>query len=266
MWATSKTHATQWNLPQQILTTLDVLWKGSSLVWYLSICHAQVAKAVQHCPIPGLYSGIFVMYLRHCCGSQRSDRENNIIFYALWVLYASITALIIVDTLSFCWVYAVSMHDHCSLTLFQLIIQNIEIQYQLQIIDVTAFACSDFIAQMILVRPTGNAYYYSSNFSKDISLLDCLGLQHSYCDCSVILSIRILRYINLSLFTVWSYSMVSSNMYSGRYCPSVLCTRPISLSWVDCHSGHSGSRPVHDCECSHDSINRFQDLQGVPES
>ena len=85
--------------------------------------------------------------------------------------------------------------------LFQLVLQNVEILYHFQIIDVTVFALCDFIGQSILVRPTGNDYDYSSNSSKDISLLDWVGLQHSCCDHSVILGIRILRYINLSSFT-----------------------------------------------------------------
>ena len=67
MWATSKTHATQWNLTRKILRTLHAVWKGSSLVWYLSTSKLKLllAKAVQHCSIPGLYSGIFAIYLQH---------------------------------------------------------------------------------------------------------------------------------------------------------------------------------------------------------
>ena len=80
--------------------------------------------------------------------------------------------------------------------LFQLVLQNVKILYHLSIILTTLFALCDVIAQSILVCPTSNAYHYSSNCSKDISLLDCLGLQNSCCDRSVILSICILRYIN----------------------------------------------------------------------
>ena len=88
-----------------------------------------------------------------------------------------------------------------------MVLQNLEILH-LQIIDVTVVAFCDFIAQSILVRPTGNTYhYYSSNSSKDISLLDCVGLQYSCCDRSIILSIRILRSINylhsLTDFNLW---------------------------------------------------------------
>ena len=87
------------------------------------------------------------------------------------------------------------------LTLFQLVLQNVEILYHLDIIEGTVFALCDIIAQSILVRANNN-HHYSSNSSKDISLLDRLGLQHSCCDRSVILSIRILTSINLSSFTV----------------------------------------------------------------
>ena len=113
---------------------------------------AQVAKVVQHCSIPGLYSGIFGMYLQHRGSQKSTDRAKNILFYALWVLYASTTATIIVDILIFYWNDAVSIDDHRCLTFFQLFLQNIEIQNQLKIIEVTAFACCDFIAQSILVR------------------------------------------------------------------------------------------------------------------
>ena len=68
------------------------------------------------------------------------------------------------------------MDDHRRLTLFQVVLQNIEIAYHLDILQGTLFTLCDIIAQSILVRPTGNYYYYSSNSSKDISLLDCLGL------------------------------------------------------------------------------------------
>ena len=160
MQATSKTHATPWDLLLQILTTLDTVWKGSSLVRYLSTVKPKLllAKAVQRCAIPGLYSGIFAMYLQHRGSQQSTDRANNILFYALWVLYALTTATIIVDTLGFCWNNPVSMDDHRCLTLFQLVLQSIEILYHFQITQGTIFAFCDVMAQFILVRTPGNAY------------------------------------------------------------------------------------------------------------
>ena len=147
-----------------------------------------------------------MMYLQHRGSDQSTDRAKNILFYALWALYALAMATNIIDTLEFCLIYiTVSMDDHRCLTLFQLVFkwQNIKIKYCLNIIQGTLFAFCDVMAQSILVRSTtDNGYYYSSNSSKDISLLDCLGLQHPCCDGSIILGIRILRYINLSSFTV----------------------------------------------------------------
>ena len=46
-------------------------------------CQAQVTKVVQYCPIPGLYSGIFTMYLQHHESQESTDRAKNILFYAL---------------------------------------------------------------------------------------------------------------------------------------------------------------------------------------
>ena len=142
------------------------------------------------------------MYLQHRRGSQQStDRTNNILSYALWALYALTTATDILDILVFFWPETVSVDDHRCLTLFQLVLQNRKSLYHLGIIEVILFALCDVIAQSILVRRTGNCYHYSSNYSKDISFLDCLGLQHSCGNHSVILSVRILRYIDLSSFS-----------------------------------------------------------------
>ena len=105
MWPTSKTDATEWNLLWTILSTLDAGWKGS-LVWYLSTVKPKLllAKAVQHWSIPGLYSGIFAIYPQHYGSQQSTDRTNNIIFYALWALYALTTATIIIDMLMSFWI------------------------------------------------------------------------------------------------------------------------------------------------------------------
>ena len=122
------------------------------------------------------------------------------------MLYALCVASGITEMIQFYskyhWHTTVSMDDHRCLTLFQLVLQTLEMEHHFDIIIVTTFACSDFIAQSILVSTTDNSYHYSSNSSKDILLLDYLGLQHLCCDHSIILSICILRYINLSSFTV----------------------------------------------------------------
>ena len=128
---------------------------------------SQVTKVVQHLShpqspttIPGLYSGIFAMYLEHHGSRQSIDKAKNILFYALWVLYALTVATIIVDILV-CLELPdpVSIDDHGCLILFQLLdVQTIV--YHFQIIGVTLFTCCDFIAQSILVRTTGNTYLF----------------------------------------------------------------------------------------------------------
>jgi hypothetical protein len=48
--------------------------------------------------IPGLYSGIFVMYLQYHAARKRSNNaKENIIFYALCVVYALSMAVIALD-------------------------------------------------------------------------------------------------------------------------------------------------------------------------
>ena len=204
-----------------------------------------LAKAVQHCAIPGLYSGIFSMYLQHRSGSQQNtDRANNILFYALWVLYALSVATSIIDILGFFWIDPVSMDNHHCLTLCELVVQNNEMEYHLAIIQATIFALCEVIAQFILVRTTGNTYHLS-NFSKDISLLDYLGLQHSCCDHSIIISIRILTYINLHSpthdFNLWflaiwimggtaPLSAVQAQYYSPRSNTLAIAGLPLSMT------------------------------------
>ena len=105
--------------------------------------------------IPGLYSGIFAMYLQHHGSQKSTDKAKNIIFYALWVLYALTTATSIVDILEFWWIDPVSVDDHHCLTWFKLVVQkNVEREYHIEIIQDTAFAFCDFMAQSILVRTT----------------------------------------------------------------------------------------------------------------
>ena len=87
--------------------------------------------------------------------------------------------------------------------------------YSSEVIQITVFAFCDFIAQSILVPTTSNAHHLlhsSTNCSKDILLLDCVGLQHSCCDCSLFLRIEILgpsihshplTYFNLCFLALW---------------------------------------------------------------
>ena len=144
------------------------------------------------------------MYLQHRESQKGTDKAKSILFYALWVLYAVSAATCVIDILKYLGVWRldlVSVDDYGWLALFQLVVQNIEIMYPLQIIETTLFACCDFIAQFILVRTTDNAHHllYSFSSSKDISLLDHVELQHSCCYRSFFLSTRILRSINLSI-------------------------------------------------------------------
>ena len=93
------------------------------------------------------------MYLEHHGSQQNTDKAKNILFYALWALYALTAATNIIDIIYFLFPDPVSMDDHGCLILFQLVVQTN--CYHLGIIVVTLFACCDFIAQSILVRTTG---------------------------------------------------------------------------------------------------------------
>ena len=51
------------------------------------------------------------MYLQHYGLQQNTDGAKNILFYALWGLYALTTTTFILDMVQFCWI-DVSMDDH----------------------------------------------------------------------------------------------------------------------------------------------------------
>jgi len=92
----------------------------------------------------GLYSGIFAMYLQHYGLQQSTNKANNILFYALSVLYALTVAVGIIDILGPI-----------------LVEKNIEFWYHRQIIQVTTFACCDFISQFILIYRCWIVWGYS---------------------------------------------------------------------------------------------------------
>ena len=77
-------------------------------------CQAQIAKAVQYRPIPGLYSGIFAIYLQYRESQKGSYEAKNIIFYALCMLYAlsAVTSIIGILHSSHSWPDAVSIDNH----------------------------------------------------------------------------------------------------------------------------------------------------------
>ena len=117
------------------LTSTDYSYLGIFLEGFffgmISVnCQAQVAKVVQYCLIPGLYSGIFAMYLQHHGSPQRTNKAKSIVFYALLLLYtlsAAIIVMNVMDILPFFLLNAtVSMDDHGCWTLFQLVVQNIK--------------------------------------------------------------------------------------------------------------------------------------------
>ena len=125
------------------------------------------------------------------------------------MLYALSAATSIIDIVEFCLEDAVSMDsDHgCFFFEFCLIICTEHRDYSPPFNYSSRCICllrlyrpiypSTYNWQMLIINTLVN----SSNFSQDISLLDYMGLQHLCCDRSFILSICILRFINLSSFT-----------------------------------------------------------------
>src|SRR5271168_1616724 len=79
---------------------------GRLFLWY--DMHSRTvwapAKEVQYYPIPGLYSGIFAMYLQYYQlkkDSTGQGKAKTILFYALCALYVLSLAVISLDTTEF---------------------------------------------------------------------------------------------------------------------------------------------------------------------
>ena len=78
--------------------------------------------------------------------------------------------------------------------------QNIRVAWTLS----TLISCGDFLSQSILVRMHHTlSFVLLIQIFIDLSLLDCVGLQFPCRDHSIYLGIRILGFVNLSLFVAW---------------------------------------------------------------
>ena len=79
--------------------------------------------------------------------------------------------------------------------------------YHLDIIQATVFACCDFIAQLVLVRTTGDAYYlkYSSMSSK---IYRCWIVWGRNIRVVIVPSILAFAFLSPSLFTTQSLILI----------------------------------------------------------
>ncbi|KAF8797629.1 hypothetical protein BYT27DRAFT_7247042 [Phlegmacium glaucopus] len=83
----------------------------------------------------GLYSGIFAMYLQGT-SNKGTDKRRNIVFYALCALYVLSVVTVVVDITNF---------------IFGTFHSSLPPYINFLFIQATIFACSDFIAQSILI-------------------------------------------------------------------------------------------------------------------
>ncbi|KAF8815192.1 hypothetical protein BYT27DRAFT_7334053 [Phlegmacium glaucopus] len=86
------------------------------------------------CFLYGIYSGIFAIYLQGTL-KRSTDKRNNIIFYALCVLYVLSVVNVVGDIARLTYDF----------------IGNLTTALQLYFLETTAFGCCDFIAQSILI-------------------------------------------------------------------------------------------------------------------
>ena len=130
-----------------------------------------LSKEVQSHPMPGLYTGIFTMYLYYHASNKRTgdNTKSNIIFYAicgLYVLSVAVNALGIV----LAWLLMLVSNNerlffNCALIICTVQSVDISVAYRLDtVIGPILFGCTDVIAQFILVCTYNNSYsVYLSN-------------------------------------------------------------------------------------------------------
>src|SRR5271168_2921601 len=93
---------------------------GRLFLWY--DMHSRTvwapAKEVQYYPIPGLYSGIFAMYLQYYQFKKDSTgqgKAKTILFYALCALYVLSLALISLDTTEYVLAFSGAVSNNSSM-------------------------------------------------------------------------------------------------------------------------------------------------------
>ena len=150
-----------------MLSRIESAFIGLYLEWFLygkiSVLCALTCTLVKDLfPGPGLYSGIFAIYLQ--CPKKES-RTAMIIFYVLCLLFVLSTATVVCDLLYIIvlGIYLdVSDNSICNLNIFYLSVvqeaQSPQLQIDMQsmlfrvhFLQITVDSCCDVIAQFILV-------------------------------------------------------------------------------------------------------------------
>lgn len=110
------------------------------------------------------------MYLQYHASRENAHKEKNLIFCGLCLLYVLSVTLFSLDL-----IISLKVRENSLRPSFRLMI-NRQSAYHLVTAQVIIFACSDFLAQFILVRTFVYAYYSISLLkSSDIPVLDCVG-------------------------------------------------------------------------------------------
>ena len=118
--------------------------------------YCTLAKEVQSFPGPGLYSGIFIIYLHY---HSNDSRRAAVIFYAICLLYVLSTVTFVADIAQV--IFEVSNNSICKNSIFYQLLQW-------GLVQIIATACCDFIAQCIIVRINHCTYhpFYSPKSAK----------------------------------------------------------------------------------------------------
>ena len=233
-----------------------------------------LAKVVQIFPGPGLYSGIFAMYLQ--CPSNKS--RTAVILYAVCLLYVLSTVTFVTDLVAL--ILEVSNRFICKDIIFlnsvvQTRISTLSLRLQsdsqpmlfrLMITQTTASGCCDFISQCIIVRINHFTYhpFYSPKSSK---IYRCWIVWGQNIRVVVIPSFLAIAFLGQSIYfhlisRLQFIASESSYLASGDW-RNDNCTRPIFDCYLGGPCGFIKLLCVHGREYLGNRLDRVQDPQGV---
>ena len=78
---------------------LEAFYFGKSFFNHVQL--SIFSKKIQHYPIPGLYSGIFVLYLYLMSNKDTNSKTSKFTFYLLCILYFSSLGIVFLDAAQF---------------------------------------------------------------------------------------------------------------------------------------------------------------------
>src|SRR5271168_3912312 len=193
-------------------------------------------KAVQYYPIPGLYSGIFAMYLQYHQLKKDStghSKAKPILFYGLCALYILSLADISLDTTHFAMDISGAVSNNSGIQSNDCVffhnsaLISFAVGYHYIINIIHSSSDKRFLR---LYLPDNSSMrnllsltiFLFIHIFKGVPLLDCVGAQYPDRDHSFSLRIHILRSVNLSSFTL-KFQCIAPSYLDSERAPTCHC-------------------------------------------